>query len=272
MASLTTVEGMALIRQGYDEDDSISMFTKLDDNAYCQDGYYTGWKNDPDITTMTLNQCAEICKSESKCLFFSFKATRTCSRYDYSANGCLRRIGDHHQTYAKKSKILQTNSPNMRKVTSPSIFDNLWGYSLKMPGPIYGIINNKYGIIKLISIGSNSQDIIKKDSKMYWTNWFSEEKTDLFGNKLKHQGDCMSDYVVNQVQCDGSFCDNIRLLCARLVSGYIVGNDATTDGTEACYNDDCTVKCNNGYYVTGMECSGGHCNNHALHCTRVKYY
>jgi len=168
-------------------------------------------------------------------------------------------------------KILQTNSPNIVTRTSPLFSEENGGYSMEMPGPIYeiqcydGNCDNK----KLISIASTSQPIINKNS-VYWTNWFSEEKTDWFGNKLRHQEDCKDDYVVTRIQCKDGKCDNMRLLCARLVRGYFVEN-AVTMNTRLYSDEQRSGRCNNGYYVTGMECSGGQCDNIALHCTRVKY-
>eukprot|EP00927_Polykrikos_kofoidii_P008927 TRINITY_DN13722_c0_g1_i1.p1 TRINITY_DN13722_c0_g1~~TRINITY_DN13722_c0_g1_i1.p1 ORF type:complete len:1467 (-),score=200.84 TRINITY_DN13722_c0_g1_i1:78-4355(-) len=58
----------------------------------CRNGYYTGWKREE---ASSLAKCANICKSEAQCLFFSFLKGKTCSRYGktYGWDDCKARLG-----------------------------------------------------------------------------------------------------------------------------------------------------------------------------------
>jgi len=159
--------------------------------------------------------------------------------------------------------ILEKNSPNIYTRTSPSFSEENGGYSMEMPGPINEIqcFGSRCDKKKLISIASTSQPIIRSNN-YYWTNWFSEERS--------HHEDCKDDHVVTRIQCSGGRCDNMRLKCSTLESGYLVEN-AVTMNTGFFSEEQRSRQCRNGYYVTGMECNGSQCDNIALHCTRVKY-
>lgn len=105
----------------------------------------------------------------------------------------------------------------------------------------------------------------------HWTQWFSEE-----GQNYRY---CPSDMVMNEVQCKGGFCDNMRLKCGTLKNGYRV-NRSKTKPVEMVKTNISPKKvpiitdgyCPDGYYIYGLACSGPYCDNIKLHCALVQYY
>merc|ERR1712045_366372 len=97
------------------------------------------------------------------------------------------------------------------------------GYSGQQNMPIAGIrcgggrCDNK----QLIVIGNAVSNFWGGSS---WTGWFSEEGS---GEML-----CGSGKLVNEIQCSGSQCDNMRLSCASIRDGnsfrVVTSNTRTT--------------------------------------------
>jgi hypothetical protein len=89
-----------------------------------------------------------------------------------------------------------------------------------------------------------------------WTAYTSEEYAPIV---------CDSGSLMNQVQCQGSNCDNIRAYC-QPSGGTVAASYWTSyfseEGTDYRY-------CNAGYWVTGISCTGDYCDNISLQCTRI---
>lgn len=70
--------------------------------GHCDHGYYAGWKKED----ATLDKCAMKCLKETKCLYFSLKVGKSCSRYDKRAKKCNRTHGKHdHKTWKKPEHL-----------------------------------------------------------------------------------------------------------------------------------------------------------------------
>jgi hypothetical protein len=60
---------------------------------------------------MTVDRCAEICLAEDKCLHFSVIENKTCSRFDNTGDGCVRKRSKGFVTYEKLPRVY--NSPSL---------------------------------------------------------------------------------------------------------------------------------------------------------------
>jgi hypothetical protein len=86
-----------------------------------------------------------------------------------------------------------------------------------------------------------------------WMPYFSEE-----GSGTTDEGHCLdNDRWLTGISCNGGYCDNLSLLCAR-VPGSSTGG-CTWSGWYS--EEDGPFVAPVGYYVKGIECDGGYCDN-----------
>lgn len=91
-----------------------------------------------------------------------------------------------------------------------------------------------------------------------WTGWTSEEYPPLT---------CGSGQVARGFQCNGSYCDNIRMDCAAGVAGTTYGSKYWT----GYFSEESTSYryCGRGGWVSGIACNGSYCDNISLQCTNT---
>lgn len=134
------------------------------------------------------------------------------------------------------------------------------GFSGQMPGPVAGITclgkfcDNK----QLISVQRGDNRAVKAGT--FWTDWFSEEG--------KNSAFCPFGNVLVEIQCRGLYCDDMRLHCASMVSGF--RTDRRDTKTVPFFSEEqFRGFCDDGYYIYGITCNGQYCDNLKLHCERV---
>merc|ERR1740138_671847 len=96
-----------------------------------------------------------------------------------------------------------------------------------------------------------------------WTEWFSEEN----GGRQE----CSGGKVVTRLQCSGDNCDNKKLRCDSLRSGWTLSGKEWTNtwfseehgGQGGCYKPN--------QVVTGWKCNGGKCDNQQLQCAALTF-
>merc|ERR1712038_1093453 len=111
---------------------------------------------------------------------------------------------------------------------------------------------------------SSGYDIfLSGSSKTYWTSWFSEE-----GHA---SGFCATGYLVSRTQCNWKMCDNMRLQCTPIDTSLYQSTGITSTSPyfseEQSYNTYCPL----GYFLNGLRCAGGYCDNVSLSCMKVEY-
>lgn len=96
-----------------------------------------------------------------------------------------------------------------------------------------------------------------ESSPLLWSAWISDED-DPVG--------CGAGRLVSGVDCDGGFCDNVRINC---VSAGVSFEDSyyTTYFSEEGVNNART--CGPNEWVTGIDCAGNNCDNVRLQCSTV---
>lgn len=105
-----------------------------------------------------------------------------------------------------------------------------------------------------------------------WTSSFSEE-----GRNYQY---CPSRTALKGIQCSGGYCDNISLYCGELgsrnrgqwkkrISEERRGGSDTVNGIVVRKND-YMQRCGVRGYITGMQCTGGSCDNISLYCSTFK--
>ena len=112
----------------------------------------------------------------------------------------------------------------------------------------------------------NEADIVVASN--VWTPWFSEDVSALGGLKPNTSVRCPKDMVVNEIQCRGTYCGDVRLSCGKLAFGYELWNGDPT------WTKDAWGYCRDGYYLTGMHChrfDGKICVPTKLKCTKLYY-
>ncbi len=75
---------------------------------------------------------------------------------------------------------------------------------------------------------------------------------------------CPSGQAAIGAHCDGSFCDNYQLICKPLAASSSATGDAYW--TEWFEVNTAAQFCGDKYYVVGVECQGGNCDNIRLRC------
>lgn len=150
-----------------------------------------------------------------------------------------------------------------KTITRTSTFsEENGGYSGRQTAPIAGIsCSGKYCDNKRLVVVRDGTSAPLQNSG-HWTSWFSEEGT--------NYRNCPSNMIVNELQCSGKYCDNIRLQCGTLKSDYRV--DTSDRSYVGPFSEEQGERlCSDGYYLWGMQCSGRYCDNIKLTCVRVDY-
>jgi hypothetical protein len=92
-------------------------------------------------------------------------------------------------------------------------------------------------------------------SGAWTTQWTSEEYQPTM---------CADDTVATRLECWGSNCDWVRMTCNNAPRELWGHTWTTYKSEEEGYN-----YCPTGYFVTGIHCHGGYCDNEALQCTQM---
>jgi len=74
---------------------------------------------------------------------------------------------------------------------------------------------------------------------------------------------CPSGRVVDQMDCDGSNCDNVRLHCGNLFTSSTPGRFSDFISEELPNNH---VECGANRFMVGVACSGNLCDNMSIQC------
>merc|ERR1719189_644596 len=74
--------------------------------------------------------------------------------------------------------------------------------------------------------------------------------------------------LVQQIACDGSFCDDLRLQCGALKDNYRLG--AQTSKTGFFSEEQGAMSCPQGFYVYAIACQGSYCDDINLYCVQVE--
>lgn len=92
-----------------------------------------------------------------------------------------------------------------------------------------------------------------------WTNYTSDEKP---------PAACDALFLMNQAQCSGKYCDNVRAWCdyTGLYPDAIGGSQWTSYFSEETAGD---TLCGSNEWVTGIACKGSYCDNVSLQCTQI---
>lgn len=136
------------------------------------------------------------------------------------------------------------------------------GYSARQTAPIAGLVcDGRYcDNLRLITVRDGTTQPVQNSA--HWTRWFSD------GNPS--WADCPIDMIVNEMQCSGRYCDDIRLQCGRLSSDYrVISSDIRN--VDWFSEEEGERRCDDGYYFWGMACDGSYCDNLQLNCVRVEY-
>lgn len=146
--------------------------------------------------------------------------------------------------------------------TSSHLFSEEQVYSGRQTAPIAGIFcSGRYCDSKrLIIIRDGNSSPVQETG--HWTRWFTDGNT--------AWADCPPDMLVNEVQCRGRYCDDMRLQCGRLNDNYRV---QAFDLRFANWfsEEEGERLCPDGYYLWGMACRGDYCDGIRLSCARVDY-
>ena len=96
------------------------------------------------------------------------------------------------------------------------------------------------------------------EGRPIWTKWFSTTSD-------HSRAECPGDFLVNQVQCRGKYCKEVRLSCRRLRNGFLTERRASSSTQGG--------QCQDGSFVKGMICrgTGDLCRRKEVFCAQVKY-
>jgi hypothetical protein len=89
-----------------------------------------------------------------------------------------------------------------------------------------------------------------------WTSYTSEEYAPIV---------CDSGSAINQVQCKGSYCDNIRAYCQPTGGSAVYSYWTSYFSEEGGHTGSCAA----GYWMTGISCTGDYCDNMSIQCTYI---
>lgn len=94
---------------------------------------------------------------------------------------------------------------------------------------------------------------------LVWTGWVSEEDGRL---------SCPSGRWARGFECDGSYCDEVRMDCTTLPTGQTLGSSSwSTWFSEEGANE---RLCPDGEWLTGVECKDSYCDKMSIRCTEVR--
>lgn len=112
---------------------------------------------------------------------------------------------------------------------------------------------------RLVAIRYGNERAVKNSN--VWTGWF----TDGGGSNYRA---CPRDMVVNEIRCKGRYCDDMRLSCGRMESGYRVDRSDTME-VGWFSEEEGKRLCRDGYYIVGMGCNDDFCDEIRLTCAKV---
>ena len=137
------------------------------------------------------------------------------------------------------------------------------GWSGVRDTPIAGIVcHGSYCDNKQLIVLVNGDDPVQHSGDVF-TQWFTDQGS-------PSEVDCPNNMVVNEVQCRGGYCDDIRFRCGYLKQGYRgVSGDLRESGWFS--EEEGERRCRDGYYLWGMKCSGAYCDAINLICARIDY-
>ncbi len=104
---------------------------------------------------------------------------------------------------------------------------------------------------------------IDNQANTWPSQWISEEsgrRTDYAGSQYTR-----TDGFVVGIECHGQYCDNVRMW-------YVTTPNLTNTGRDCRFLPDISeegpneARCPDGYFVAGMSCRGGYCDNIGLYC------
>ncbi|MEL6339541.1 MAG: hypothetical protein AAFP04_16605 [Myxococcota bacterium] len=78
---------------------------------------------------------------------------------------------------------------------------------------------------------------------------------------------CAPGHLARAIQCTGDFCDNVQMDCDQNLSSVNSTDTVWTDWVEA--DGRRSTTCLNGYWVDGIECRGGNCDDVRFRCARA---
>jgi len=101
--------------------------------------------------------------------------------------------------------------------------------------------------------------------------YLSEENNYLFVSSVE----CEDNYFVTNIECSGSYCDNKKLQCRKLMdSAGIYSNNSVTHWTDWGWSSAYIAKrretCKTDYYVIGMQCRFSYCGSIKLKCRKIE--
>ena len=162
---------------------------------------------------------------------------------------------------AKPSWTLYTRAAKKIERTK-SFSDEGSGYSGRQTAPIAGVIcSGRYCDNKRLVVVRHGKDTPLRATG-HWTRWFTDGDPSW--------ADCPSGMLVNEFQCKGRYCDDVRLQCGRLSGDYRV--DLSDVKTANWFSEEEGERlCPDGYYVFGMACRGRYCDGIKLNCRRVDW-
>lgn len=136
------------------------------------------------------------------------------------------------------------------------------GFSGRQTAPIAGIVcSGRFCDNKRLIVVRNGNSAPVQNSA-HWTRWISDEEPSW--------ADCPANMIANELQCDGRYCDNLRLQCGTLSSDYrVVTSDIKTVNWFS--EEEGERLCPDGYYLWGIACRGDYCDDLKLNCARVDY-
>ncbi len=156
-------------------------------------------------------------------------------------------------------------NPGLSQAQSPSFSEENGGYSAQ--GAIAqvrcygGRCDNK--VLKYYPYDPYAKNSYVANNHL-WTGWFSEE--------YPSEKNCPDDHpLVSQIRCGGGYCDNMRLKCSTLNSGFRAITSSKSDTNYFSEELNAFRSCPNGYLLNGIRCKGKHCDGIKLRCVKVEY-
>lgn len=79
---------------------------------------------------------------------------------------------------------------------------------------------------------------------------------------------CDPGWFLSEIHCTGSYCDNIKISCARLPDASLGASEWRPWVSE----EQGTSQCSANRYIAGLACNGKYCDNLSLFCVEVINY
>ena len=109
------------------------------------------------------------------------------------------------------------------------------------------------GILFILISGVASADHLAQ----FWSPFTSEEYPPLTSPNR---------YLINRMQCTGSFCDNVRIQNVRTTRTYNHSYWSSYFSEEGSNSRICT---SGSEFMTGIACKGAYCDNVSIQCTQL---